>query len=594
MNLEERLRWYEELSDEDIDNMSDEDLEQMEKDLGSTQDDSDESQEDDELVNSDNENIEKPESSTKSVPINNSNNLVDDSGKLKTKDTTVKLDKNSVSVNTDTPSTSKDNAFILRSINVPLISYTNITQNRTLYTAEAMESGLNHPITRDAIKGKKFYSELDHPNVDIENRIKTRLNSPIVGNITKVWRNEEDQHYWGTLDVFNNDSGNLAINLLDYGSELGISIRAEGNSVDKVDANGIPYSEIIADGDFVIWGFDVVIFPSSKEAVIPNSKTELLESVLDSRGVSFLNTTQSGLKFKRSLFEGYKSSRFNQSNNILLEEGTDTSTSNTPTILDINKGSNESLKPRGSHYIEDKDYENLMRESLELYKGFGEEDSAQPVSTIKNNGIEMGSNKDNISLKVSKDTSIINDVDLLKDYTSMNIDNPIDDSAEQQHHNVVMEESSNNESSINSNLVNDLTYTLGKLLDFIGISEDDYDNLSDLNDLIDDMYLEDDQDTEDYEDYALDDDEFIEDEFDTYEPVPSISTSSRIGNRSRYVKSRPMTSHKEKLLESIHYKKPSKSNVVRQYKVVSDNPFIRNNENVSENIFTQMGFKFNE
>ena len=591
MDLNSRLKWYESMTEDDIDNLSDEELEQMDKDL---------SGEDDEPVSepvngSDNDTIKntKKDSDTEVSSSEESPN------KTKTKDTTVKITKDSIV----DKSLGNSNKFILRTIDVPLISYVNITKNRSLYTDAALQAGLNHPITQDSIKGKKFYSELDHPNVEIENRIRTKLNSPIVGNITKVWRNESDQHYWGTLDIFNNDSGNLAVNLLDYGSELGISIRAEGNSVDKVDIHGQPYQEIIADDEFIIWGFDIVIFPSSQDAIIPNPKSELLESVLDSRGVSFINTTRDGLKFKHALFEGYKSSRFNNDTSIhdlFLEDN-----NHEPKVIDrnvtISNGNSLSTNFNGE---EDP---KLVQESFDLYKNFGNEDDevennvtlgyqSNSISTIKNNGIEIASNKDNISLRKNsnQDTD-----DLLKEFEQLDIINegsttPFNNSSNDTSNKVVMEEMEEvgSDSLDNSKVIENLTNTLSRLLDYIGIDESDYTDLDDLNELIDELYLEDSQYTNDDDYYPLDEDDDIEDEFYTSDLSES---KSRISDSISHVKSRSMISHKSKLLESMSYKRPSKSNIIKRYKfVASDNPFIRSNDDVPSTILDQMGFKLND
>lgn len=177
--------------------------------------------------------------------------------------------------------------FVIRRLDIPLISYVNITKNRTLYSRETLESGLNNPRTKDLIEGKKFYSEADHPNPDLEQRLKTRLNSPIVGNIHDLEFNEDDQHLWGTIDIFDNEIGNLIVNLLDYGSQLGISIRAEGDTRKVVDSNGEPYQVVIPD-KFIIHGFDVVISPSSADAIIDNGN-QLTESVLDDTTRRFLS-----------------------------------------------------------------------------------------------------------------------------------------------------------------------------------------------------------------------------------------------------------------------------------------------------------------
>lgn len=623
MNLKQRLAMYEEMTDEQIANMTDEEYLLMEEDLEQAESSSSDRSstqaddtEDDEIISESGNETEDENpsddtsklsntrgtssnktpstqssssslSSTSSAQIQTNTSDTTQNNKVQSKEPTVKLVKDNV---VSQPVSDKTSKFILKTIDVPLISYVNITENRTLYSDAVIQTGLNHPITKAAIEGKKFFSELDHPNVEIEDRIRTRLNSPIVGNITKVWRNEKDGHYWGTLDIYDNDSGNLVVNLLDYGSELGISIRAEGNHVDKVDTHGYPYKEIVADDEFIIWGFDIVIFPSSRDAKIPLGKSELLESVMDNRGVSFLSTTKEGLSFKRRLFEGFTSAKFSNSSNDFMSN-TGVMVSNPSPIM----MKTPTISYRSQDDLLGAEDPRLLEETAKLYATFGEPDSS--VSTIKNNGIEMVSNKDNISLRQSdnppnsqQQVNInIDDLRNLDNYGYQGLANEDEEKKE-----VIMEEyhtDNINESHSNTDTrgLEKLVTTLDKLLDILGITCEDYYDLDDLNDLLDELMNDDDTDDQGF--YALSDDD-IERELDTelsYEDDITYHDrrgSQRVSSRSK--------SHKSKLMESANIR-PNKSNVVRQYKVVqSTNPFIKKNISTSGSVLSDMGFKIGE
>lgn len=195
----------------------------------------------------------------------------------------------------------KSREVIERTFDAPLISFRNITNNRTFYPAESIEAGLNSNITKTLLEGKKFYMEADHPDVEVEKRIRTKLNSPLAGCITEVWRNDEDGHFWGTVDLLNTESGSLVNKLLEYGSQLGISIRAEGDHTEMKDEHGVMYKNILPD-NFVIYGFDIVILPSSQEAIIPVSSDEYYESM--DEGSKKLLESDDGYLLKSLLFEG--------------------------------------------------------------------------------------------------------------------------------------------------------------------------------------------------------------------------------------------------------------------------------------------------
>lgn len=448
--------------------------------------------------------------------------------------------------NTKTVTTSKESStpeFVLRTIEVPLISYKKITKNRTLYPEEALTKGFNHPITKELIKMKKFYMEGDHPNVELEKRIKTKLGSPIVGNITRVFKNEDTGHFHGEVDIFDNKMGNLVANLLDYGSVLGVSIRAEADSETKVGSDGQPYEEITCNDNFIIHGFDIVISPSSSDALITKQSSPKLESVMDNGGVKFLSTAE-GVEYKKLLFEEFSTDSTEYSDNTIKSlsdfDFNSLESDQTKTIYDDNSHGVSS----NSYKFEDED--ELLKESLDLYHQFG---------TIKEDKVEMGSNKTNIQLKES--STLYDDEDIF--------DNGQYSDNEDDEKEIIMESIkdlyTDRKGLVNDDEKDDIIDIQGIIIDnliyLLGITEDSFEDLDELLEITEELIEEELENDEDK--YALD-----------------KTGHTPVAERSRTLSRKSKSSNK--FLEDSNYVK-----VIKYHR----NPLV----STDEDIFAKLGYK---
>lgn len=189
------------------------------------------------------------------------------------------LASNHVPSSIDTEKSSEDK-LVLRTLTLPAISFTEITNNRYFYPLESLMVGLKDPRVVSAIQEKKMYCEVNHPNLEVEKRLITQLSSNIGGNITDIQVDESRGCLVATMDILNTEGGRLVDMLLRYGSRLGLSIRAYGNKEARVDADGNEYFHVLPEG-FTLYGWDIVISPSSTIALIEQSDVEsaMLESI---------------------------------------------------------------------------------------------------------------------------------------------------------------------------------------------------------------------------------------------------------------------------------------------------------------------------
>ena len=122
-------------------------------------------------------------------------------------------------------------------------------RNGRVYPKELWENVVNSDYVKEAINTHTFFGELDHP----EERLEVSLQN-ISHAINDIWI--EDDGVYGELDILPTPQGKVVNELIDYGSEIGISSRGSGS------VNG---NEVDPD-DYTFVTFDIVMRPSVEAA----------------------------------------------------------------------------------------------------------------------------------------------------------------------------------------------------------------------------------------------------------------------------------------------------------------------------------------
>lgn len=153
-------------------------------------------------------------------------------------------------------------------------------RNGRIYPRELWENVLNSDYVKEMIESHGLVGELDHP----EERLEISLQN-VSHVINDMWI--EGDQVLGTIDILPTPSGKIVSELIDYGTDIGISSRGAGS----VGPNNV------VDPDYQFVTFDFVARPSCEAARL-NMIVESVQPEID---------TNSDDKVK-NILEGYKTS----------------------------------------------------------------------------------------------------------------------------------------------------------------------------------------------------------------------------------------------------------------------------------------------
>ena len=151
-------------------------------------------------------------------------------------------------------------------------------RNGRIYPRELWENVLNSDYVKEMIENHGLVGELDHP----EERLEISLQN-VSHVINDMWI--EGDQVLGTIDILPTPSGKIVSELLDYGTDIGISSRGAGS----VGAGNI------VDPDYQFVTFDFVARPSCEAA--------RLNMIVEGVQVEIDNNSDDKVK---SILEGYK------------------------------------------------------------------------------------------------------------------------------------------------------------------------------------------------------------------------------------------------------------------------------------------------
>lgn len=144
------------------------------------------------------------------------------------------------------------------------------TRNGRRYPLELWQNVEKSDDFKEGMKTHTIFGECGHPAERVETEIKE-----IAIVLTKFEINESEGNVYTEFHILDTPNGRILKELLDYGSQIGVSTRGLG---DEIERDG----EVIIDPDtFIFYAWDAVIMPAVKAArpvVVESKKVSLIES----------------------------------------------------------------------------------------------------------------------------------------------------------------------------------------------------------------------------------------------------------------------------------------------------------------------------
>lgn len=177
-------------------------------------------------------------------------------------------------------------------------------RNGRIYPRELWENVLNSDYVKEMIESHGLVGELDHP----EERLEISLQN-VSHVINDMWI--EGDQVMGTIDILPTPSGKIVSELLDYGTDIGISSRGAGS----VGAGNV------VDPDYQFITFDFVARPSCEAArlnmIVEGVQVEI-DNNSDDKVNSILESYKTGLKEGTDV-DSYTEEDFERSSNRYKE-----------------------------------------------------------------------------------------------------------------------------------------------------------------------------------------------------------------------------------------------------------------------------------
>ena len=162
-------------------------------------------------------------------------------------------------------------------------------RNGRIYPRELWENVLNSDYVKEMIESHGLVGELDHP----EERLEISLQN-VSHVINDMWI--EGDQVVGTIDILPTPSGKIVSELIDYGTDIGISSRGAGS----VGPNNV------VDPDYQFVTFDFVARPSCEAARL-NMIVESVQPEIDNNSDDKVKNILEGYKtsLKEDIFKNY-------------------------------------------------------------------------------------------------------------------------------------------------------------------------------------------------------------------------------------------------------------------------------------------------
>lgn len=152
----------------------------------------------------------------------------------------------------------KDGKHYIGRIEGPAVDFTQPTRNGNFYCLQLWKNVENSDDFIEGMNTHTIFGEADHPEERLETSIKE-----IAVCLRKFEIREDEGIVWCSFDILNTPNGRIVKELLDYGSQLGVSSRGAGDEVEEKSTDEMIY---IDPDTFLFVAFDVVIMPAVTKA----------------------------------------------------------------------------------------------------------------------------------------------------------------------------------------------------------------------------------------------------------------------------------------------------------------------------------------
>lgn len=138
----------------------------------------------------------------------------------------------------------------------PIADTTKPTRNGRFYGVDVWRHVIDDPIFREKVENRCLFAELGHPT----DRIEVDMEK-ICACMSEIPTISDDGFVYGVWDILPTNNGKILKILCDYGTNIGISSRGEGDVMEDFDGNSHVDPET-----YTCETFDFVIVPAMKEA----------------------------------------------------------------------------------------------------------------------------------------------------------------------------------------------------------------------------------------------------------------------------------------------------------------------------------------
>ena len=147
-----------------------------------------------------------------------------------------------------------------------IADFKNPTRNGRHYSEKLWETVFNDPIMKEKIENRLCFGEFGHP----AERLETDPEK-IAICLTEIPKKGNDGKLYGCFDILDTPCGRILKTVCDYGANIGVSSRGEGDT--ELDDYG---NEQVSEDNYQCECFDAVLIPAVKEAR-PKYVTESLQ-----------------------------------------------------------------------------------------------------------------------------------------------------------------------------------------------------------------------------------------------------------------------------------------------------------------------------
>ena len=137
-----------------------------------------------------------------------------------------------------------------------IADYKEPTRNGRHYSEDLWDKVFENPIMEEKIDNRCLFGELGHP----ENRLETDIEKVAICLAEKPKKGTDGKIY-GVFDILNTPNGKILKALCDYGCNIGVSSRGEGDVEEDFYGN-----ESVDASSYDCQGWDAVLLPAVKSA----------------------------------------------------------------------------------------------------------------------------------------------------------------------------------------------------------------------------------------------------------------------------------------------------------------------------------------